>query len=755
MNAKTFFILIMLFVVSACAAPDAIENTGPAPTLPPSWTATPTEDAQDLAAAATDEYDLDATPTPDFDPEDQTIDVSQTYFGGADEWWLRIPQARLVHASGTSDGAMLLLLKLLQPGAEEPYTIVRMLPDGTIDWQLAIEGLRYPGGILETLDGGVLVTEFNHLYKLSADGSPAWSQAYSYSEIGKSVFSPIHEILRLGDRIQITGRFGDIVTVDREGFAIDVYQPSRIAHLLESDEAVAAPMPDGSYYGEQESRTVYRLARRSSEAPAWEVRFDFIGFDITLFPPYYVRGTRDGGALFIAPAPHLMADGGLSNFIVRLDRNGNVLWQQIYEGIYDGDFYAEELSDGGFIVTNRHTFVGRENEHYLRITRFNRSGYIVWDRNYGDGSTQIQVSQIIPGSSDGFFIVGQHLSGNEVDTGEGISILSVDPQGRILGCRYLTEISRSKTLGESPSVQTTSLNPSTLIRGELNPRESSDDEFSTGEIAVDFEVICSYPAHQEFAAEASEPVEARLHAFTDEEGQLIGGVQGNIWFSAEEVIQGLMPGSTYRLYNLSTSVGESTAYMGAGSSWLDCPGETFLDFVNQDTPAFRIALDAEWNAIPRIPTTHSSQIDTYTELLDDILKNNDVWNADLLIDDVVKVDIDGDGSDETFITANRNQKHMREGKVTKDDYSLLLFRRIGAEGVETIPLYERYETEDSSEREPVEIQLVAVIDLNGDGVMDLVAREEYYQTIHYHVFDLSTAEPNHVLSTTCAQLGGS
>jgi hypothetical protein len=286
------------------------------------------------------------------------------------------------------------------------------------------------------------------------------------------------------------------------------------------------------------------------------------------------------------------------------------------------------------------------------------------------------------------------------------------------------------------------------------PYDSNVIELTIEEANVIFDVVCTYPAQEFVTTGEPEPKDARVHAFTDGDGQLIGGVRGNQWYSAVEIASQLTTGSLYRLYNRTSRVGDAGAKMGSPPGYVDCPGETYLEFSSDDSPAFRIALDADWNAIPQIPTTLSSDIAVYTELLDEWLKPHDVWNAALLIDEAVKVDVQGDGADEVLIFANNNQEGMRVEKVTKDDYSLLLLRRIGADGPETIPLYERYVTANGSGL-PVEIELVSVLDLNGDGVMEIVAKESYYTTSRYLVFDLHASKPEQVLETSCAQLGGS
>jgi hypothetical protein len=628
-----------------------------------------------------------------------------------------------------------------------------MDPTGQVTWQAALEGIRYPMGILETADGGILVLEPGKLHKLSGEGEPLWSRSYYYSDpsLGARLFGPVGAVRPAGEGSLVIGQYGDISTLDREGEVLDVDLTNTIGYS--GGESVTGAVPGASYRAVQESRTVYQLSRFSNGPDAWEIRFDFIAFDVTLFPPYHLLGTRDGGALFLAPAPHLMGDGAFSIFAARLNRTGEVLWQQIYQGIYEDDFSAAELLDGGFLIANTHTFYGREySGSFLRLTRLNSTGDLVWDRVYGDGDTQIQIRHIVEALGGGTYLVGQYGFRGESDTNQGVAILSLDEAGRIPGCRYLAEIPPAETLKKTVSTRLTASDPRPTRLGEISAGESAAVSFDLLDSDLDLAVICAYPDPELVSLETAESPGERTHIFTDQDGLLLGAAQGDAWIPAAEAASELDKIAAFQLYNQTSYQGETTGQPGQAPERSPCPSETYLDFAPGTNPAFRIALDGAWNALPRFLAEMSPLlIPAYTDPIENLLKENGIDQPQVDINAIYRVDLDGDGGEEVLLLANRNASGMRADGVSAGDYSLLLLRYLQGNQAQTVPLYQRYITGDSSYYSPGEIQLAAVLDLNGDGIMEVIAKEVYRNSFGYLVYDFSTRAEGPALYLYCGE----
>jgi len=517
-----------------------------------------------------------------------------------------------------------------------------------------------------------------------------------------------------------------------------------------SGDYVSSRVEGGLYRGEQESRTIYKLTRRSNTSATWERRFDFIRFDITLFPPYFVLGTQDGGALFLAPAPHLQGDGGFSIFAARLDRYGTVLWMQIYAGVYEGDFFAKELVDGGFLIANTESFFGPDySGSFLRLTRLNSTGDLIWDRVYGDGETQIQVQGIFEIPEGGYQVVGQHGFKGDNDSIQGVSVLSVDSQGRIPGCKYLAELPKAETFGKSPSSELSVLSPGQTRKGEISESESTEVKFTLQDSNLEFEVNCAYPIQETLIGEEEDPG-LRVHIFADEDGLLIGGVQDDEWYPADEMVSQLSGITSFQLYNLKSYSGITSGGLSSPPSSSSCPASPYLNYASGEYSPFRIALDGNWNAQPRIPFDLSTSIPAYQDAVRSQLKDYGFKSPQVSIDHVYQVDLDGDGGDEILILANYNAQGMYRDRVTAGDYSLLLLRYIKQDQVITIPLYERWITTDSTYYRPAEIQLHGLVDLNGDGTIEIVAKEVYRgRSFGYVVYDFEKESSDPALYIWC------
>lgn len=98
---------------------------------------------------------------------------------------------------------------------------------------------------------------------------------------------------------------------------------------------------------------------------------------------------------------------------------------------------------------------------------------------------------------------------------------------------------------------------------------------------------------------------------------------------------------------------------------------------------------------------------------------------DPVISRILRFDIEGNGTDEVLIEANTADN---DGDLFNngDQYSLLLLRRIGADGeVETITLHQAI----GEDNQPYLLRstIAAVADVNGDGTFELVTRNDYFE----------------------------
>jgi hypothetical protein len=182
-----------------------------------------------------------------------------------------------------------------------------------------------------------------------------------------------------------------------------------------------------------------------------------------------------------------------------------------------------------------------------------------------------------------------------------------------------------------------------------------------------------------------------------------------------------------------------------------CPENTYLRFEQTEGLPFRIGLDASWNALPRIPNEISSNIESYRDLVQNMLKKNGIKNPEIEISNIYQIDLNGDGGNEILILANHYKNGLYREGVSEGDYSLFLLRKLKGDDVVMLPLYERYITNDYPNARAAEIELYGLLDLNGDGVMEILAGEKMSKAYRYHIYDYRLDEKAEVLSLFCGE----
>ena len=98
-----------------------------------------------------------------------------------------------------------------------------------------------------------------------------------------------------------------------------------------------------------------------------------------------------------------------------------------------------------------------------------------------------------------------------------------------------------------------------------------------------------------------------------------------------------------------------------------------------------IALAAPWNALPRKPRVSDTTQKVYVDAVRDFLKTKGIEQPKVKVDNIVRVDLNGDGEDEVLISAtNYFSKDDRVPmRSPAGSYSMVLLRRVMTGKVET------------------------------------------------------------------------
>jgi hypothetical protein len=169
-----------------------------------------------------------------------------------------------------------------------------------------------------------------------------------------------------------------------------------------------------------------------------------------------------------------------------------------------------------------------------------------------------------------------------------------------------------------------------------------------------------------------------------------------------------------------------------------------------------IAIAAPWNALPRKPQVTDPTQKTYVDAVRDFLKTKGIEQPKVKIESILRVDLDGDGEEEVLISAtNYFSKDDRVPmRSPAGSYSMVLLRRVVAGKVET-QLVEgefhpkAYVRKEDSFDAPNAYKVIAVLDLDGDGKMEVVVASQYYEGTATTIYRCDPKKVESLLSVGC------
>jgi len=140
-----------------------------------------------------------------------------------------------------------------------------------------------------------------------------------------------------------------------------------------------------------------------------------------------IQQTTDGG--FIVAGSTFSFGNGLSDvWILKLDKDGSLIWQKTYGGS-DSDIAnsIQQTTDGGFIVAGS-TFSFGNGLSDVWILKLDKDGGLIWQKTYGDPYRDEAYS--IGLTSDGGYIIAGHtaLSLNDIN----LWVFKIDSSGKML-----------------------------------------------------------------------------------------------------------------------------------------------------------------------------------------------------------------------------------------------------------------------------------------------------------------------------------
>jgi hypothetical protein len=213
-----------------------------------------------------------------------------------------------------------------------------------------------------------------------------------------------------------------------------------------------------------------------------------------------------------------------------------------------------------------------------------------------------------------------------------------------------------------------------------------------------------------------------------ESGYFFGATRDGKWIEAKPATKEIKDGTVYRVYGLTEQLGETKGNKPKPDQDV-CP-DTFSISLEPKPEAGVIALAASWNALPRKPRVADPTQQVYVDAVRDFLKGRGIKEPKVKIKRILRVDLDGDGEDEVLLSAtNYFQAETEEvpSSSPPGSYSVVLLRRVVAGKVKTQVIAGEVHADSKHFNAPNYYDVTAVLDLNGDGKMEVVVHSGYYE----------------------------
>ena len=254
-------------------------------------------------------------------------------------------------------------------------------------------------------------------------------------------------------------------------------------------------------------------------------------------------------------------------------------------------------------------------------------------------------------------------------------------------------------------------------------------------------------------------VAADLHPIVEvQSGYLFGAISDGKWIKADETANLLTDQTTYRVYGLTQTFGEAKGGKPQPSKDDVC-SDVLAVSLSPKAEKGVIALAAPWNALPRKPRVMDTTQQVYVDTVRDFLKTKGIEQPEVKIDNILRVDLDGDGEDEVLISATNyfSEDDRVPMRSLAGSYSVVLLRRVVAGKVETQLVegefypkaYPTPTDETASFDAPNAYKVLAVLDLDGDGKMEIVVGSRYYEGEGTTIYRCDPKRSEALLSVAC------
>ena len=161
----------------------------------------------------------------------------------------------------------------------------------------------------------------------------------------------------------------------------------------------------------------------SNEPKTWQKTYGGTGFD----GAQYIQQTSDGGYIAVGWTDSF-GSGGYDGYLLKLDGSGNLKWQKTFGGNQDDWFnYTRQTSDDGYIAVGW-TYSYGQGLADVYVVKLDANGELTWEETYGgDGFDE---GYYIEQTADGGFVIAGE-SNSFVSGPVDVYVLKLDANGNL------------------------------------------------------------------------------------------------------------------------------------------------------------------------------------------------------------------------------------------------------------------------------------------------------------------------------------
>lgn len=249
---------------------------------------------------------------------------------------------------------------------------------------------------------------------------------------------------------------------------------------------------------------------------------------------------------------------------------------------------------------------------------------------------------------------------------------------------------------------------------------------------------------------------ADLHPIVEvQSGYLFGAISDGKWIKADETAKSIGDETTYRVYGLTQALGEAKGGKPKEPEGVPCEGIWAVSLSPKPENGV-IAIAAPWNALPRKPQVIDPTQKTYADAVREFLRTKGIDQPKVKIDNTLRVDLNGDGEEEVLISATNyfGKADRVPMRSPAGSYSMVLLRRVVAGKVETQLVAgefhpKAYVSKEGSFDAPSIYKVIATLDLDGDGKLEVVVGSDYYEGEEMTIYHCDPKKVEALLSVAC------